>query len=187
MDISQATLLISSKYDLLFIAPKCLQGSGAVWWISVRQEPIISSMSYWILQECTQFSLSRRTGARGQGLVSAGPPQWHGEIWQDLALSKLHFSQMETAPLQATNGLLFFFFLLTEWGIDDIIAAGTTAPDSMSVNDCLRSIKPWSVPEPLVMRKINFDCCSWWSMRLRAISYSCRGDHLWRLIEHRLN
>lgn len=66
MAISQGTLLISSKHDLLFITPECLQGSGAVWWISVRQQPIISSMSYWILQECTQFSLSHRPGDRGQ-------------------------------------------------------------------------------------------------------------------------
>lgn len=91
MAISQATLLISSKHDLLFIAAECLQGCGSVWWISVRQEPIISSMSYWILQECTQFSLSRRPGA--EGTLSAG----RGEIWQDFALSKLHFSQMETS------------------------------------------------------------------------------------------
>lgn len=186
MAISQATLLISSKHDLLFIAAECLQGSGAVWWISVRQQPIISSMSYWILQECTQFSLSRRPGAQGQGLVSAGPPQWHGEIWQDLTLSKLHFRQMETAPLQAANGLLFF----SRWRKGESMTSWLRG-QRLRIQWALMTVSEvsslWSVPEPLVMRKINFDCCSWWSMRLRAISYSCRGGRLWRLIEHRLD
>ncbi len=62
-----------------------------------------------ILNSAGVHSIFPEPQARDQGPVSAGPPQWHGEIWQDLALSKLHFRQKETAPLQAANGLLFFF------------------------------------------------------------------------------
>lgn len=97
MTISQPTLLISSKHDLLFIAVECLQGSRAVWWISARQEAIISSMSYWIPQECTQFSLSRGPWGRFQlgraNLTRSrsikitfrhgtnGSTWWNGDLW----------------------------------------------------------------------------------------------------------
>ncbi len=61
-----------------------------------------------ILNSAGVHSIFPEPQARGQGPASAGPPQWHGEIWMDLALSKLHFRQMETGPPLAANGLPFF-------------------------------------------------------------------------------
>lgn len=161
---------------------------GLSWWISVRQEPIISSMSYWILQECTQFSLSRRPGARGPGgQFRLGCHSGKGKS-DRISLSKLHFSQMETAPLHATNGLLFFFFSRW-WNWESMTSwlRGQRLWIQWALMTVWETSSLWSMPEPPVMRKINFDCCSRWTMGLRAILYSCRGGRLWRLIEHGLD
>lgn len=147
--------------------------------------PLFPACHIEFCRSALNFPWAADPGARGP--VLAGPPQWQGEIWQDLALSKLHFSQMETAPLHAANGLALFF-PLTEWG--------NRWHHGCGANGCGFNERWWLFEKyqafdlclnPLVMSKINFDCCSWWSMRLRAISYSCRGGRLWRLIEHRLD
>lgn len=166
MAISQATLLISSKHDLLFIAPECLQGSGAVWWISVRQQPIISSMSYWILQECTQFSLSRRPGTRGQ--FQRGRHNGMGKF-DRISLYQNYISVRWRRPLCKPLMDCSFFSRwrngksMTSW------LRGQRLRIQWALMTVWEVSSLWSVPEPLVMRKINFDCCSWWSMRLRAI------------------
>lgn len=185
MAISQATLLISSKHDLLFIAAECLQGSMVCLdGYLCDRSPLFPACHIEFCRSALSFSLSSRPGARGT--VSVGLPQWQGEIWQDLALSKLHFSQTETAPLHAANGLVFFspwwnWESMTSW------LQGQWLRIQWALMTVREASSLWSVPEPSVMRKINFDCCSRWTTGLRAILYSCRGGRSWHIIEHGLD
>ncbi len=106
MAISQATLLISSKqWFIIYCTWMSTRGRGCLMDICATAAHYFQHV---ILNSAGVHSIFPEPQARDQGPVSAGPPQWHGEIWQDLALSKLHFRQKETAPLQAANDCFFF-------------------------------------------------------------------------------
>lgn len=174
MATSQVTLLISSKHDLLFIAAECLQGSMVCHdGYLCDRSPLFPACHIEFCRSALNFPWAAGPGPGGQFRIS---------------LCQNYISVRRRRPLcMPLMDCSFSFSPWWNWESMTSWLRGQRLWIQWALMAVWEASSLWSVPEPLVMRKINFDCCSRWTTSLRAILYSCRGGRFWRIIEHGLD
>lgn len=185
MAISQATLLISSKHDLLFIAAECLQGSMVCLdGYLCDRSPLFPACHIEFSRSALNFPWAAGPGPGGQ--IQLGFHSGKGKS-DRISLCQNYISVRRRRPLSMP--LMDWSFFSPWWNGESMTSwlRGQWLRIQWALMTVWEASSLWSVPEPSVMRKINFDCCSRWTTGLRAILYSCRGGRSWRIIEHGLD
>lgn len=139
MAISQATLLISSKHDLLFIAAECLQGSMVCLdGYLCDRSPLFPARHIEFCRSALNFPWA--AGLRPGGQFQLGCHSGKGKS-DRISLCQNYISVRRRRPLCMPLMDCSFFRpdgMENRWHH----GCGNKAADSMSVDDCSRSIKP---------------------------------------------